>query len=77
MIALGQFYSFLADAVIQERTIRDAWLCDPDRRDADPDYYDNLPKHYANYVSPARLEQQVGAYERELAEYLAAHPPMR
>jgi hypothetical protein len=57
--------------------IRDAWISELDRRDADPDYYRHLSMRHADYYSPAQLEQQAGAYERELAEYRAVYPPRR
>jgi hypothetical protein len=57
--------------------MRDEWIGELDRRDADLDYPRSLSMRHADYYSPAQLEQQAGAYERELAEYMAVYPPRR
>jgi hypothetical protein len=57
--------------------VRDEWIRELDRRDADPDYFLTHTRRYADYYSAEQLEEQAEAYKRELAEYMAVYPPRR
>lgn len=61
------------DPAIQAIAVREEWIRELDRRDADPDYFLSHTRSYGAYYSSQQLKEQAGAYERELDEYMVVY----